>query len=336
MPKRHYGGYHDFVVNFDPDKDTHDDIFERIVYSLFVYPMKRKFPRVIFIGGDSGSGKSMAALKLQCIMAKTLGVDINEHVDAMNVYVPLEYPQKLKALLEDPKHKKAFSLALHEARVIINAKQWQGFVASAVANVNALSRSVKRLCFIIVSQFIRDITADVRYTLNYYITVKRSPHNGYSEIKIERVWKDDNDLEKPRLRKRGIRGFLRLPNGSYRGFIPKTIKLRMPPKEIADKFDELDTKAKQELIGIKMDAMIDELKAEFNVESKKIDSMVKYYSENIERVGMIGKRMRNGKYKIKPEIKSMHDMTPNQIKMFEAKFNKKLKEKKFVGDDLNG
>jgi len=181
-----------------------------------------------------------------------------------------------------------------------------------------MSRTVKRLCFITISQFIRDISTDVRYTLDYYITCHR-PHGHGSQLKISVVWKDDSDLEAPKLRKRNIRGYLVYPNGKRRLFVPKYLEMRKPDKDIWDKFETNEFKAKSEIIKRKMEKLMAQMNAENQSESAKIEGMVKYYMDNEESFRKIVKRYKGLVPILKPEVKLMHDLTDTEYKEFQQK-----------------
>lgn len=328
----------DFAIRYDPKKDTKNDITEKILHALVVKRLKGKKPTAMFIGGESGSGKSYAALKIQEIILKQYGIKLTDVLHDINVYNPTEYPVKLENLLFSTKAtettlkqkslKKAPILAVHEARTVIPAKMWHNFVNQAIGDVNAMSRSIKRMLFIIVSQFIRDISSDIRYTLNYYCIVKRK-NKGPARLYINVMWKDDRDIEKPKLRKRRIQGYLIYPNGRYRRFVPEYIELSKPPKEIIEEFEKQDFESKGKIIHQKMEKMIKEMQIEQDVGTKKIDAMVDFYLQDIDKLYQIGKRNKNG-WKVKPAIRDMHDLTKIELTEFQDKLNAKLIEKQLV------
>ena len=187
------------------------------------------------------------------------GLDIMDYVDVMNVYTPLEYSTKLNKILFYKAYKKANIFCIHEARTVVKAKLWHGFLAQAISDINAMSRSIKRICTIIISQFIRDITADTRYTLNLYCKISR-PLGKPARLYINVMWKDDRDLEKPKLRKRKLSGYLIYPNGKYQRFIPKYFEMKKPSKAIIELFEKADKEGKTKIIRRKQDEVLKELK----------------------------------------------------------------------------
>lgn len=314
----------DFVVNFDPAKDNKEDLFERIMYSVFVRRLKANKPAVVFIGGDSGEGKSYSGLRFQEIFLRVQNLAIKKYLEDINVFTPLEYPKKLEKLLFDKKLKKVNIICIHEAREVIKAKRWQSFLTQAIADINAMSRTIKRLCIIIISQFIRDITNDMRYTLSHYCIVRR-PRGQLARLYIWVLWKDDRDLQKPMLRKRKLAGYLKYPNGKYRKFIPQYFELRRPEKAVRDVFDEADKKSKSMIIRRKMEKLINEMEADVGIGSQKVEAMVEYYTKNQESIAAIGKRS-GDKWKMNKTFTEIHDMTRTEKTEFEERMTMKLKK----------
>ena len=344
------GRYFDFCVKYDKDKDTPEDLTKRILYSLFIKRIKAKKPVVAFIGADSGEGKSYSALRLMELLLEMQDIDFREVLDDVNVFTPIEYPTKLNNILfpaEAEKYykdklskeelekklktlKKINVICMHEAREIVKAKNWHTFLNQAISDVNAMSRSIKRLCFFVISQFIRDISSDIRYTLNYYITIHR-PQGRKARLSISILWKDDSDLERPRLKKRKIRGYLVDNNGRYRLYQPKYLELTKPDKDIREAFKKRDFESKAMIIRSKIEKLISELKIELQIGSGKVNAMVDWYIKNQENLNLIGKRIR-GKWRVKPEVKVMHELTDSESKNFETKLNEKMQKLNMLGE----
>jgi len=287
----------------------------------------------MFIGGDSGEGKSIAALRIQQLLLEIQGFDIKDYINDINVYTPIQYPEKLKRLLFDERLKKINIITMHEAREIIKAKLWYNFLNQAISDINAQARSVKRLMTIIISQFIRDISSDIRYTLNYYCKVSRPLGYGKSaRLTIYVLWKDDRDLEKPKLRKRLLTGYLRYPNGRMRKFIPSYLEISLPPTDIIKEFEQHDYEAKADIIKRKIDTLIKDMEMELNVGSKKIDTILEYYTKNYEMIKLIGKQTKKG-FKLRPDFKDMHDLTTIEADTFSKRLFTEL-EKKGIKDTV--
>jgi hypothetical protein len=322
-------GYTDYVVKYDPNVDTPQDLTRKILYSIFILRVKYKKPAVIFVSGDSGEGKSISSVRLLQELMELQGLDYKKHMDGVNIYTPIQYPEKLNKILYDKEYKKANILIIHEARTLIKAKMWNSFLTQAIADVNAMSRQIKPMITIIISQFIRDITTDMRYTLNFYVKIKRLRGDSFARMQINVMWKDDRDLEKPKLRKRRLRGFLVYPNGKYRRHSPQYLAIKKPDKEICQEFDRQDAAAKTAIIHQRLEKLVKEMRDDLGLESKKISSMVDWYTEHIENLSLIGKRYKAG-WKILKEARQMHDMTSEEVKSFELALNKKLKEMEVI------
>lgn len=321
----------DFVIPFDPDKDTSEDLTDRILYTLFIKRIKGKKPTITFLGADSGEGKSYTYLKLAERLLHLQGVDIRNCLDDVNVYTPVEYPKKIEKLLFDKELKKVNLIGIHEARDVVNAKDYSSFLARSIADINAQSRTVKRLMIFIVSQFIRDITTDIRFTITYYCKIYR-PIGKRARLMIYKLWKDDRDLEKPRLKKYKISGFLVYPDGKYRRFTPDYLEIKMPDKEIRDAFEKSDYAAKATIIKRKIDKLVQELSKDIGVENSKVAAMVSFYAKNQDSLSLIGKRYKRG-FKLNPNFRDMHDLSKQEVKDFKEGLDVELKRVGLIQED---
>lgn len=322
--------YSDFIVKFDPTTENDADILRKVFKSLFVNRLKIRKPVIVFIGGDSGEAKSSTAVKLMQILCELQNINIRDYMkkddDVMNCYIPIQYPQKLHKILYEKEYKKVNCIAIHESRDVIKAKMWHSFVATAIADVNAQVRQVKPLAIFIISQFIRDITTDIRYTLTYYITCYRHMSGGHAAIRIYRMWKDDRDLENPKLRKRLVRGIVKYPNGTKRVYVPKMIYFKKPDRDLQEILDHNDLEAKKKIIQGRLERLMKEMQLELDIGNPKLDAMVKYYSDNPESLRLIGKKHYN-KWKLLPEVVQMHDLTKEEFKEFQKMLDVELQRK---------
>lgn len=321
----------DFRVRYDPNKDTALDLTKKILYSLFIKRIKGHKPVYCFIGGDSGEGKSITTVTLQKLLYDIQGVDYKDFFEISNIFSPLQYPVKLEKILFEKEFKKANIITVHEARDLVKAKNWQSFLSTTIADVNAMSRSQKRLIFFIISQFIKDITKEVRYTLTYYCKVSR-PIGGNARLVINKMWKDDRDLEQPKLRKRRIKGYLVYPNGVHRSYSPQYFELPKPDKEIVKEFERLDKEAKAGSIRSKLNTLISEMRMEIEGEQDRVTGLVNHFAENVESLHTIGKRWR-GKWKVKKEAVEAFNLEKKDLKVFESKLNAKLKTMGYMSED---
>jgi len=320
----------DFVVKHDPSKEAPEELTKKILYSIIIKRLKAHKPAVMFVGGDSGEGKSFTALRLQELLLEIQGLNTMDYIEAINVYTPLEYPEKLDALLFDKELKKANIICMHEAREIVKAKLWYTFLNQSISDVNAMSRTIKRLCIIVISQFIRDISNDIRYTLNYYCIVRR-PKQKRARLYINVLWKDDRDLEKPKLRRRKLSGYVVNKYGKYRRYVPQYLELRKPSAELIKIFEKKDFESKSGIIKKKINSLIKEIKSDVGAENIKVASMVDHYLKNPDNLGLIGRRIR-GKWKVNPKFRDMHDLTKIEAKEFEKKLNEAFTQRGAINE----
>lgn len=321
-------GWCDFVVRYDPAVDKDGDVTRRIFYSLFVNRVKHNKPCIIFLSGKSGEGKSFTALRLQEILGELQGWDASEYVDAINIIVPMQYPKKLDAILYDKSLTKVNIICMQEARELIKAKLWHSFITQAIADINAMSRSVKRTITIVISQDITDITREMRKTITYYCEIRR-PMGKPARMTIYTTWLNKQDLERPKLCYRKIFGYLVHPNGRYESHCPDYFIMSKPKKETIAVFEKLDVAAKSAIIKTKLAKLMEEMHKEAGEESHKVDAMVEYYIRDPSNIAVIGKRYRN-RWKMHPQAAKAHDLSPEEQKQFEEKFFDSLKKKGFL------
>jgi len=143
------GFWYDFAVRYDPESTTGIELTKKVLFSIIVRRMMYKKPSILFFAGKSGEGKSHSAVRIQQLLLELWGLDIREFINDINVFTPLEYPQKLNNILYDKRLKKVKIICIHEAREIIRAKDWHSFLATSIGDVNAMSRAIKRLCIMI-------------------------------------------------------------------------------------------------------------------------------------------------------------------------------------------
>lgn len=323
--------YCDFVVRYDKDKDTLEELTERILYSIWINRLKAKKPVRIFVSGKSGEGKSFSAIRLQELLFKMQGLDIHKHFDVVNVLNPLQYTEKLDALLTDKALKKVNIICMHEAREIIKAQDWQKFVNTAIADVHAMSRTVKRMIFMIISQGIKSISKEMRYTIDFYCTVVRY-RGKRPRLTIHVLYTDERDLEKPKLRRRRLSGYIVLPNGKWRRFVPQYFEMKMPDKELTKRFEKLDFEGKSAIIKNKLERLTNEIRMDLGVTSDKIKVAVDWYLKNQSLASEIG-RVRKKSFKILPQVREMLGFSKLEAAKFEKLFHEGLVKSKQIVEE---
>jgi hypothetical protein len=177
----------------------------------------------------------------------------------------------------------------------------------------------------IVAQHIRNITTDVRYTLNYRIKCYR-PLYGQIRAYIEKVIDDDTDLENPKLKTRKITGFIKMQDGRKRVYSPQFVEIKRVSRELQNHFQEKDSESKLRIIKQKLTKLMAEMKAEFGENTDKIDLIVKYYSDHPETLSLLGKN-RRGVWKLDNKVSEMFEIPKEDIPLMQAKLNESLKSK---------
>ena len=315
----------DFVIRYDPEKDTGATILKKIVNSTIVKPIKSNKPRVVFVSGGSGSGKSETTLFFQVILAKLFGWDIKKHIDDINIYTPAQYSEKMQKLLYDKELKKVNVATIHEARMLVNAKDWQSFTSRSVAHVNAMSRSIKRIVFFIVSQYIRDISTDIRYTLNHYWRISREdgkPVKLYWDV----MYSDERDLENVKLKKRKLQGYLVLPNGKYQSFKPDYFEIPRCDKELRQIMEEADREAKRGIIEEQLQELFDQMNLKQNDKTEKLSKIAEWYIKSPDRLIQLGKLNQRKNWRIHKGAIDRHSLKKEEVPILEKMVEKMVKE----------
>lgn len=324
----------DFVV---PHSENPQEIGVKICEQLFVKRIEKHKPTVILCTGDSGEGKSYTALKILEIVNNYFGVKTEEHMEDQIVYTPLEYSKKMNAILHDSDKRKLKCLILDEARELVSSHLWYTFVNQAIADVNALHRTVKPLVFVVVVQFIKDIDPSTRRTIQYYMNCHRPINEKHVSVRIHRLWKDERDIDNPRIRKRKIRGYLykgplQQKGVKYIRFIPTIMKITLPEKSVYKQYEKINYERKSEILTRKLDRLLHEIEKESGVKSTRVTDVVNWFMEHPESADMIQRRVggKQGKCKMKPEFKRMFNLNNTEAADFEKALYNRLKATELV------
>lgn len=314
----------DFVVHHDAEKETDEQLAEKIFYSIFIGRLKDNKPVNIMLSGGSGEGKSISGgIKLQELLMRLQGVDdIRPYFDVMNVYTPLEYPRKMNEMLFNKDLKKINIFTVHESRELVSSKTWQSFLTQAVASINATSRQVKRVMTIFISQSMSDVAKEVRKTLDFQLVMRR-PRGKKPRMYIKRLWLDEHDPEKPQLRTRKIRGLVVDKFGRYTDFCPQYIEITKPSKDLVDMFDKADFEAKSGIIKKKFDKLMGMMEKEMGVADNKVTALVDFYTKDTSSLMLIGKNTPKG-WKINGGVQKIHGLSDDDFSIFQKKINDKI------------
>lgn len=318
------GKYIDFVINYNDDPKI---MGEQILQHITVNRLKAKKPCIIFIGGDSGEGKSCLGLKIVDAVNKSYGVNTVDVLNDCVVYLPDQYLTKLDNCLHWKRYNRKDLKDLHvmmidEAREVVRARDWYTFINRAIADCNAMSRRIKPMVLIVISQFIKDIDSAIRYTLSFYAECQR-PLIGRTRVNFERVWKNTYDLERPRLCKRPLVGWV-VGNGYRSKFYPK-FEANMPPRDIFKKYDDENFNAKSRILRQRIEETINKMRKQINI-FDKVESLVDFYVTNPDQLTLIIDP-RYKRFRLRKQFKTMHDITQTETAEFQTRLQKKLMEK---------
>jgi len=331
---RHYrlqmGKYIDFIIDYD---DNSKVMGENILQNITVNRLKANKPCIIFIGGDSGEGKSSLGLKIVDAVNKKYNINTVDVLNDVVVYLPVEYLKKLDNILHWKKKgredlKDVHVLMVDEAREVVRARDWYTFINRAIADCNAMSRRIKPLVLIIISQFIKDIDSAIRYTLTYYVECQR-PLSGRTRVTFERIWKNTYDLERPKLCKRPLVGFVKSGN-SMSKFYPR-FEANMPSREIWKKYDEENFRAKSVILRKRMEETINKMEKQINV-FDRVASLVKFFMENPDQVtNIVDTRYKN--FRLHKDFKKRYDLTKTETEEFKDRLEAEMKKQGMMASD---
>jgi len=319
------GKYIDFVVHEQADPEQTG---KHILQHLTVNRLRAKKPCVILVVGDSGEGKSFTALKIAEVVNNYYNVDTLKTINDFIVYTPLEYTQKLDNILHNNEKRQDIKnlrvLMIDEAREVVRSHLWHSFINQAISDCNAMSRRIKPLVIIVVTQFVKDIDSAVRRTITYYGKCAR-PLTGSTRFDLFRVWKDDHDLERPKLRKRKVKGYIISKQKQYSLYTPE-FEVHLPDKKIINAYEHQNFEAKSKILRKKLEDMLKMLEKDIGHEFDKVHALVNHYINNPDNLRLIITRRYN-KIRVKKEFKQMHDLTNIEVSEFEKLILEKLAQK---------
>lgn len=315
----------DFWVPHTPDRE--EQAIRILDYAL-LYRTERKKQTVLVITGGPGEAKSSISQALTEKLLAHRGIEYAPFVHDVTVYTPLEFPAKEKALLEEKRLKEVPIMIIDEARLLVKAKNWQAFLNQAIADVFALQRRVKPFLLIIVTQDLEDIDKDVRRLITYWGECYR-PLNGAAELRISRFWKNTSDPEKIKLRKRGLRGIIEMPNGRRRLDFATNFTFKMPSKEVWKTYDEANFRNKGIIIKKKLDEMMARMQADLGLnDESRADVLLDYYlkPEKYQELLFHFKRTRSKNWKLKPGASDILGLQRTETKEFVEKAQERFKK----------
>lgn len=330
---------HDFMVEWQGDVQA---TTAKIFYNLFVKKIKADMPCVICITGKSGRGKSSVALHLADILFKQEGLDFAQYVSQAVVGSIKDFGPKTKAILSAKELKDCFVLIIDEARVTVSSNEWSSLVNRAVVMVNALSRAVKPLMIIIVSQSLKDIDRATRDTIDYYIKVTRN-YGQPAKIKIYEFYVDDKDIDKPRTKKKLVKGLV-TTNGQKDTIELTRIEFPRVRQEVWEPYKKAMIESKNELLEAEFDKLAKALtEKEEGSANQRVDNLVNFLWSNKYILNNFAKFSRK-QWSLNPEFVKNFQVSDSEKKQIEKKLKNKVHSEveevdyknTIKGDDGNG
>lgn len=318
----------DFVVKHNYSTETDNSLIKKIFYSIFYRPTIFKFPVIVFIAGGSGHGKSYTAAKIIELICEHLGINYIDYFREVNVFHPVEYMQKFNNIIKNKELKKIRFICVHESRIVLPAKLWYSFINQNISDINAITRQVKPLLSIFISQKLSDLTKDVRSTLNYYITVHRPKgSNAKVRMRIRKIYHDERDIENIKMRTRRLRGYVIDQYNKYHKMQYSHIEIMRPSEPVQKLLKELDAQEKRKILEKKMKETHNAIMKEIG-SYDKVDRLINYYYEKDDQLRehiKYGEKQK--RYRIGKDFIRMHGLDRQEIKEFEVRITKKLVEK---------
>lgn len=315
--------YTDFIIR--EENLSKNELTEKIIERLSIARMKAKKPSSWLLTGDSGEGKSVDALAIANIVNEYFDVDTYDMLEPMIIYTPLEFSTKYDDILHNKNLRKLRISIVDEARELVSKNTWFTFLNHVINDTYALHREIKPMTNVFVTQYVGDVDRSTRYVINWYLKCSR-PLKGQGSFKIYRLWKDDTDIERPRLRKRNVKGYISF-NGDNRHIKISRIKVNLPRREIFEEYKRLAHKKKSEILQIKFKIMNARIKKEmYGKRMDAIETLVDYYSSDESLLKFIG-TFKNGNFILNDSFAVVHDLTNKETIEFKNRVLEKLKEK---------
>ncbi|MEM5832038.1 MAG: ATP-binding protein [Candidatus Aenigmatarchaeota archaeon] len=241
-------------------------IFDYFLLKEILKPVFRGGSRIVFIDGESGTGKTsvsvILALRLLYLAKKVLKKEVSFDLEKNIVFSPLEYKEKLNYYLNT----NSLCLIVDEMRFLIPARLWQKITSQIFSDINATLRSVKMqksgfgTILIYNSQKFSDVLKETRRTVNLRINMKIFEYcfKGIVLKTTERKFGERYETidYRPRL------------DFNDKTIVIQTVYFYHLPKHIFDYINELSTKSKSILQQKKAEQLEKSIKKEFNIKEE--------------------------------------------------------------------
>lgn len=329
------GKFFDFIVEEPDDKA---ELGSEILCRICIARLRAGFQVFIFIaGGDTtgtGHGKSYFVLRwIDKLLAK-LGIKFEEYFEDIVVFTPLEYLEKMNAILKDPRLKHIPVLMVDEVSEVLDATEWQTFVNKAIRSVNVKSRGVKNIVVFFLSPDIHDLEKGSRRMLTFYGECTR-PLSGSTKVVLERPYKVRRGLEDVFYDTRTIKGIVRGKKKNY--YLYPSFKIKLPRKEITDIYDPIQRERKAAMVGRDIEEAISILKKKYGEKYDRVDLIVSKFIEKPEMQPLFfkwGRKKGQDALKLQPEFSKAFDLNPSEQQEFISRFLNKYKQNQKIEQEV--
>lgn len=311
----------DFCVTWKgTEEQLQTDIFDQLINN----PLDNDMPIVVLGTGKSGRGKSRGVQQIIDELFKNKGIDYAPFVKKITVMTPLEYAEKLKAILNEKELKKIDKIILDEARTIVGTSNWNTFINQAISHVNATSRAIKPIALFVITQNLKDIDPATRRIVDLWLKFDRG--NGTKPTITPYVlYFDDKNPENPVLRRRRLKGTVIDENGLATTVFP-VFHLNRVREEVDAPYRELMLSAKQDYLDNLIDRLISKIKKEVGeTQTKQVEALEKHFLENPEQLREWAE-FKKGKWKLKKSSREGLNINAKEAVLLEEKLVNAFKE----------
>jgi len=287
---------------------------KEIISSIYERRNILKKNTFILIVGESGEGKSYAALRIAEFIDSQF--DPSQQV----IYTAADLLKKI----EEAREKKYKVLILDEAHTTIPARLWYSITNIATTFILTTFRQLQRLCLIFVSPSIEEVDVSIRRSVNFYFIVKRTT-NEFSYVFPYQVVINRFDLEKQKVRLKRL-----TIKHNRKIYIIKEFLLKKPSKENIEKYENAAVKYKADLLRRQLNEI--QSKVGSTLENKKtFDEIMAFLFENKKMLNMSFRKRKDGSIKLKRDFfKRLFKLTEQEIFELEAILFEELKKQNLI------
>lgn len=319
-------GQFDFKIDIIKSGITKkSELTAHILRQLFLDEIDSNKTVIVALTGKTSRGKSLACLSIQLILYAFRNLDFRHYMKTAVVFVPFDYPACANAALD--KHSGQFTIQIDEGRETVGAKNWQDFSTKAIAAINNQCRAIKPLLIFVVAQSMKDILKDTRIGLDYQLVFDRGK-TGPAKAKIFKFYIDENDPEKPRLKRARVYGFIR--NGSRVSRVFPILSFKMPPEDMVKEYKKMEQEKKWKIIKGRLEMILERMGKEFGQVSDKVSSLIEYYSNNQELLKGIVVKIGKRKIRMRKDFLTTLNLNREEEKDFLKRLRERIGESKDI------